>query len=180
MPTFISLEGLSGVGKTELSELVARKIKGEFVHLTADFGVVKPLMNSAEDVDARMCLFITAMLYSSVRIRRRLQDGISVVVDGFIARTLAYHQGMGASISIKFGNTVQWPDHSIMLTCEEAERRRRLAARNRKATLWDEIELANLEKIRTFYLSNRFPQIDTTFRSTESIATEILKICGLE
>ena len=176
---FISLEGLSGVGKTETAELLASVNSCEFVHLTTDYASTKELMTRAEDVDARLCLFISAMLHKSVRIQDRLNQGISVVVDGFIARTLAYHKGMGADLSISFGSSTRYPDHSFMLTCDEETRRRRVSSRNRPKTIWDEIELRNIDRVRELYEQNNFPRIDTTNKSKGEVASEVLRKCGL-
>jgi thymidylate kinase len=76
---FISLEGLSGVGKTETAELLASTNACEFIHLTTDYASTKELMIRAEDVDARFCLFISAMLHKSVRIQDRLNQGITSI-----------------------------------------------------------------------------------------------------
>jgi len=176
---FISLEGLSGVGKSETAELMASTNICEFIRLTTDFASTKELMTRAEDVNARLCLFISAMLHKSVRIQDRLNQGTSVVVDGFIARTLAYHKGMGADLSITFGSSTRFPDHSFMLSCDENMRQRRLSSRNRAKTIWDDIEIRNIDRIRELYEQNTFPRIDTTYRSQGEVAAEILRTCGL-
>src|SRR5919109_5385065 len=73
--SFLSLEGLNGVGKTEVAKLLASLSGGEFYRLTSKFGDAKLLMTRPNDVDSRMCLFVAALLHSSVRIQERLRAG---------------------------------------------------------------------------------------------------------
>jgi thymidylate kinase len=176
-PMFLSLEGLSGVGKTVVGYRLASILGGELFRPTADFDKLLNLMTRPEDVDARMCLFLASMLYSSVRIEDRLDRGITVIVDGYIKRTIAYHLGMGARISVELGTAIRMPDCSVMLVCDESERKRRILARGRNRTIWDEIELANVERIRELYEGTDLPQVDTTCDSVEQIAKKILLIC---
>lgn len=175
---FISVEGLSGVGKTETAQLIASMTSGEFLRLTIDFNDAKKLMILPKHVDARMCLFVTAMLYSSVKIEERLRNGVTVVVDGYVARTLAYHRGMGATVELAFGSAMRMPDCSVMLCCEEEERRRRIDTRGRDRSLWDKIELSNLKEIQTLYERNNFPRVDTTRKPISDVAAEVLSICN--
>ena len=174
---FVSLEGLSGVGKTTVAEHLALLLGGEFVPLTADFDGAKKIMTKPEDVNARLLLFASAMLWSSVRIQDRLRRGISVVVDGYVDRTIAYHRGMGATVSIDFGLALRMPDCAVMLVCDESVRRRRLNQRDRPRTLWDDIELANIDRIKEGYESSDFGRVDTTDRLANEVAEHVLAIC---
>lgn len=171
---FVALEGLSGTGKTETAKQLASALRGRFLRLTAGFEQPRTQMIKPEHVNARKCLFVSAMLLSSVRIAEELARGISIVVDGFLPRTLAYHDGMGASVRIQTNGSILVPDYSCMLVCDEDERLNRITRRARDRTIWDDIEQQHLAGIRKRYLSCNFPIIDTTHIGIEQVTNRLI------
>ena len=171
---FIALEGLSGTGKTETSKHLASRLSGRFIRLTAGYEQPRTVLAHHDYVDARKCLFLSAMMYSSIRVRNELIRGSSVVVDGYIHRTLAYHDGMGAKAEVLTNGAILNPDYSFMLTCDEGVRLHRVKRRAREKTVWDEIESQNIREIQSRYLSYGFPQFDTSQLSTDEVVEQIL------
>lgn len=170
---FIALEGLSGTGKTETAKKLASVLGGRFIRLTAGYEQPRSVLTHFDFVDARKCLFVSAMMCASVRIARELANGVSVVVDGYLPRTLAYHDGMGSVTTINTKGAILNPDYTFMLVCDSATRSNRIAKRARERTIWDEIEARNIEAIEQKYLSYNFPEIDTSKSSIEEVVFRI-------
>ena len=170
---FVALEGLSGTGKTETAKHLASCLGGRFIRLTAGYEQPRGALTHFDFIDARKCLFVSAMMSASIRIARELANGVSVVVDGYLPRTIAYHDGMGARASVITNGAILSPDYTFMLVCDSKIRSERIAKRARERTVWDEIESLNIGAIEERYFFNRFPKVDTSNSSVQQVVQEI-------
>lgn len=178
-PMFVSIEGLNGVGKTEVVKNLRDKLGYHWTHVSPCFRSAIEMMKGKDDLNARYLLFLSIVLHTSNRVAAALRCGKSVVVDGYVERTRAYHLGMGASLSIDIGHALEKPTISILLTCEEKERQRRLAERGRPRELWDDLADRSAGSILRYYRECGFPVVDTTNRSTEEVFGKVRAILQL-
>lgn len=133
-------------------------------------------MRWKEDLDARYLLFLSVVLHTSNRVAAARKRGRPVVVDGYVERTKAYHLGMGATLSVDVDHILEKPTISILLTCGEKERQRRIAERGRPRDLWDALADRAASVIMNYYRNCGFPVVDTTDLSTEAVFREIRSI----
>lgn len=130
---FIVLEGLDGVGKTTLKEGLAGHL--EAVALDTPGPALRALMPSVldgldRDVDARALVYLAAGLAVGRRARAIAEQGSAVVLDRYWGSTLAYGRAFGARIDVSsVAPLFPRPDLTVLLTIDDAERRRRLHLR---------------------------------------------------
>jgi len=178
-PMFVSIEGLNGVGKTEVVKSLRDKLGYHWTRVSPCFRGAMEVMKWRDDLDARYLLFLSVVLHTSNRVAATLRCGKSVVVDGYIERTRAYHLGMGASLSVNVDHVLEKPTISILLTCNENERQRRIVARGRPRELWDDLADRSASAILRHYRQCGFPAVDTTDLSTEQVFREVRSILQL-
>lgn len=133
---FTVIEGVDGSGKTTITRLLAERTGGlviktplpSFDHLRAHF-------DRTNDRTARFLFYLAAVVQASGVIERE-RHHLAVFCDRYLPSTLCYHQAMGVDVaSIKLEQLgILKPDHTICLTVDEAERRRRLKARGESST----------------------------------------------
>jgi thymidylate kinase len=167
--TFVSIEGLNGVGKSELVDLVSAELGFVRFDPPAWLYEADASMNSAEDLDARYLLFMSAMVYASNRIRKISTSGRRVVVSGYYRRTKAYHRGMGSRVEFRVCHAFFEPAVCVLLTCDEDERVRRLRCRGRLRSIWDDLAQEHIDEIGALYASSGFPTVDTTYLTTREV-----------
>jgi acyl-CoA hydrolase len=127
------------------------------------------------NVDARMCLYLSALFTAAEQIQCHLAAGIPVVVESYFARCLANHRALGAQLEVTLPPGLPQPV-TYELVCAEDERRRRLAGRNKPITRWDVLSETVSERTRSMYA--RFPmhQVDTTSLTPDQVLHTILAI----
>lgn len=176
-PVFVALEGLRGCGKSTIAPLLARRLDARHLAtLPSEYDAPRALLDtSSRNPHARGYLFLSGMLVTADRARELLASGTSVIVDSFFARTLATHRAYGADID--FAPPVEWPAPvMILLECAPEERLRRLQARTKTATWWDELAEIRAERIEQEYRSFSAHRVDTTGCRPEQTVEEILPI----
>jgi thymidylate kinase len=176
---FVSIEGLNGVGKTEVVKNVRDKLGYLLVPVSPSFRSAMEAMEREEDLNARYLLFLSAMIHSSNRIKVAQQCGKAVVVDGYVARTHAYHVGMGSSLRVNIDQWLLKPTVSILLTCEEKVRQQRIARRSRPRDLWDDLADRSVDSINAYYRRCGFPIVDTTHLSIDETFRKVRSILDL-
>ena len=179
MGRFISLEGLSGVGKSVVSKVLATRLHAKLMRtVPRQFAGLRNVLDASRDIEARFCFFLSAVFYASGEINRVLQSGRTVVVESYLYRTIAFHRGMGSRLEISLPEEVIMPTDVFLLTCEEEERQRRRTAAQKRNSYWDELAEANSSQIRQEYEGFDTTIVDSTRRSPEEVAEFIRTILG--
>ena len=177
MSMFISLEGLHGVGKSTIAEKLASTLNVELTPTIPDeFREIRKTMNESWSIEARYMMFMSAVLLAGERIRESLALGKTVVVESYIYRTIAFHEGMGSQIRLEFSQSLLLPHHTILLKCDNDVRQERLVRRGGARNRWDSLAEANSDTILARYQRFGFPTIDTTHASPEETLATILEV----
>lgn len=178
-PRFISLEGLSGVGKSTVLQLLAEELKAEIVAtVPKEFTNLRRFMDCSDRslINARFCFFLSAVLYSEEKIRMVLAGGRSVVAESHLYRTIAFHRGMGSELSIGLPTDILMPNPVFHLVCEDEERRRRRKERVKAETFWDRLAEQHTVAVLREYYQFSMTYVDTTRRSPEAVVAFIQEV----
>lgn len=171
---FESLEGLRGTGKSTIAPLLAAARGAVLVPtVSAGFQALRRQVDLKENVEARMCFYLSALFTAVEEIRRHLAAGTPVVVESYFARCLANHRGFGTQLSIQLPPDLPQPV-TYRLTCAENERQRRLAERTKPASLWDTLGEKRADRIAAEYARFPMQQIDTTHLPPAQVVRTIL------
>ncbi|WP_194832642.1 AAA family ATPase [Nocardia sp. XZ_19_369] len=173
---FESIEGLPGTGKSTIAPLLARARQAVLVPTVPPF--YQPLrreLDTSDNVNARMCFFLSALFTAVDQIRRYLDAGIPVVVESYFARCLTTHRVYGADIDVILPRNLPQPV-IYQLVCEPHERRKRMAARAKPTTRWDTLGEQNADRLADAYLQFPIHQIETTGRRPDQIVQMILDL----
>lgn len=174
---FISLEGLSGVGKSTVSILLAERIGADFVGtIPQAFNELRKMIDGSEitNINARFLFYFAAVLEGEKSIKTILESNRTVVVESYFYRTLAFHRGMGSDLEVSIPPTALMPDRIFQLTCEESMRRQRRQSRNKYETYWDRKAEQNTENILREYQKLYMETIDTTYLSLNQVVENIV------
>lgn len=173
-PVFIALEGLRGCGKSTIAPLLARRLGARHLH-TLPPAYCEPrrlLDTTSRNAQARAHLFLSGLLITADQARALLDDGISVVIDSFLARTVATHRAYGAQVQLP---PAGWPEPiSILLECGASERAARLHSRLKRASWWDELAERRAERIETEYRALVTHRLDTTGKQPHECVEDII------
>lgn len=172
---FVTLEGLSGVGKSTVARLLADALDACWMPtVPIGFGRDRSYFTDTYQLNARFWYFMAAVSLAAPRIRRVLDLGHDVVAESYFARTIAFHRGMGSPLDISVPSYAAVPDATFRLTCGGAERQRRLAGRSKPRTTWDRLAEERADEIEQEY--QRFPMhlIDTTAVAPDDVVAQIL------
>jgi thymidylate kinase len=172
-PLFVAIEGLSCTDKSTAAQGLSTALGAALLPTVPDeYGPLRQRLHRPEELDARFLLFMSAISLASLDVGRHLHAGLPVVVESYIARTVAFHRGMGASARIVLPELLR-PDVTFELTCEAAERRRRWRQRGGHRHSWDlqaeRCEAAILREYRHFAMH----RIDTTHLSPPEVVAAI-------
>jgi thymidylate kinase len=175
-PLFESLEGLRGTGKTTLAPLLAAARGAVLVPTVPPcYQPLRSEIDRGSNVEARLCFYLSALFTATDVIQRHLSAGMPVVVESYFARCLASHQALGARTGIVLPPGLPRPT-AYLLVCDEQERRRRVASREKPVSRWDALVERTAERMISAY--SRFPglQVDTTTRTPQEIIGSILAL----
>jgi thymidylate kinase len=175
----VALEGLSGCGKTTVARELAPRLDAQLLPtVPIAYSEARRLLDTSDNVDARFCLFMSAMLFTSREIERTRMTGRNAVLESYLFRTIAFHRGMGSVVDISLPPHVAMPDLTVLLTCDERERQVRLALRGDRKHDWDRLA----EDCRNAILSqyDAFPmlRVDTTGLTPSQTAQQIAGLCN--
>ncbi|GAA2648446.1 AAA family ATPase [Paractinoplanes durhamensis] len=174
---FMVIEGLSAVGKSTVAPLVADYLGAELVQTSLpSFDDVRVHVDRSRAVMARLHFWLMCNYAVSEVVRAHLAQGRDVVLESYFHRTVATHVAMGATNlpDIDWDRAVA-PDLTVLLTVEEAERRRRLADReaNGRLSYWSRLEESNVAATRETYKSFGLLALDTTGLGVVDVAQRL-------
>jgi len=172
---FITIDGVDGVGKTTVAQLLASD--GAFHYYKSPAG---PFAQLRKEVDGhatpieRYCFYRTATQYDSTEIGRLLET-TSVVCDRYIASTAAYHIAMDARIRVVHSDDgLLKPNFAFLLGARSEIRDKRILGR---AKMLSDAKLegdsALLDRVASIFMSFGLVYIDTSDITAEEVATEI-------
>lgn len=178
MARFIALEGLHGVGKSTVAEILAHRLGVEVTPtIPEEFSIARKLVNNSFCIEARYMLFLSATLSAGEQIEKILRNGIDVVAESYIFRSIAFHEGMGSRMEINVSiDRLFLPSHTILLTCNPAVRAERLIERGGMRTRWDALAEKNTHNIAARYAKFGFPEIDTSQLRPEMVVDKIMEM----
>ncbi|MGW3667419.1 AAA family ATPase [Streptomyces sp. NPDC005141] len=168
-PRFESLEGLRGTGKSTLALMLAAARQAVLVPtVPAPYQPLRHAVDERTNVEARMCLYLSALFTAAEEIQRHLDAGVPVVVESYFARCLANHWALGARLGVTLPSWLPTPV-TYHLVCADDERQRRLAGRNKPTSRWDVLIESVTERVTDAYASFPTHRIDTTGRSPDEV-----------
>ncbi|MEU9888207.1 hypothetical protein [Sphaerisporangium sp. NPDC051011] len=174
LPLFESLEGLRGTGKSTIAPLLSAAREAVLVPTVPIF--YQPLrreIDIRQNVEARMCFYLSALFTAVDEIQRYLSAGIPVVVESYFARCLANHQALGARLGATLPPDLPQPV-TYQLVCAEDERQRRLAERHKPISRWDALGEDAADRIADAYTQFPMHRVDTTGLEPDQVVKAIL------
>lgn len=133
MGRFIAIEGLDGVGKSTVVQLLAERYSG---HAMSTPGPAlhdsrQAVLEAFADDELAKALFYAASVSSQGRqARSRAERGEWVFMDRYWASTYAYASARGVTADLgALNSSLIQPDLTVLLLLDESERRQRLQAR---------------------------------------------------
>jgi thymidylate kinase len=172
---FISLDGVDGVGKTMVAQLLASD--GSFQYYKSPAG---PFAQLRKEVDAhatpleRYCFYRLATQFDSVQISQLLKTK-SVVCDRYIASTAAYHIAMDARIRVIHDEAGLIKPHFAFLLGARSEVRDKRLLGHAKISSDIEIERDSifLDRVADIFMSFGLIYIDTSDITVEEVVNII-------
>jgi dTMP kinase len=175
---FIVLDGVDGVGKTTVAQLLAAD--GSLQYYKSPAG---PFAQLRKEVDAhattleRYCFYRLATQFDSAQISQLLETK-SVVCDRYIASTAAYHIAMDARIRVIHDEVGLLKPHFAFLLGARSEVRDKRLLNRAKVSSDIEIEKNStfLDRVAEIFMSFDLIYIDTSDITAEEVATVIKHI----
>lgn len=181
MNTFLVFEGLSGVGKTTLGRLVARKIGATFYQTPSSrFRAVRDVIDKRADIFSRFLFYLAGVCDASTEIKEMLSVR-PVVCDRYILTTVCFHSAIGVSTR-RFAESVSaniiLPDFTFLVRYDEGVRLRRLKVRG--LTVNDRKERRGDTDARFLaeYQKRGLIEIDNSSSDPNDACTSVLQIIG--
>lgn len=133
---FIVLEGVSGIGKSTLAALLARRMDGPSLHtLPTPHSKWSGQVNEGLRALPQFAFYLSGLLHASDRIRAALPLG-TVIADRYRSSVAACHGAVHgidpldvAALLDAYGTYLAVPDHTFYLHCTPERLRQRLASK---------------------------------------------------
>ncbi|WP_236242208.1 hypothetical protein [Streptomyces sp. CC228A] len=175
-PLFESLEGLRGTGKSTIAPMLAAARGAVLVPTVPLFyQALRRQVDARQNVEARMCFYLSALFTATEEIRHYLTAGIPVVVESYFPRCIANHRAFGARLGITLPADLPQPT-TYHLLCAEDERQRRLTERTKPAGRWDALSEEAADRITEAYSEFPMHQVDTTGLTPDRALDAVLAI----
>lgn len=184
MKQFFNFEGLSGVGKTTITQMVAKQLSA-FLMVTPPkpYADCRELIDTNVSPEARFYFYLSGVLHASAIVKEQLHT-THVVCDRYLPSTIAYHRAMGVDTNIFLTEEVKkkiiMPTKTFLLQCsDEDERKFRMNKRGMSFNDKDELKRALDKQVLTTYQEFSPIVIETAHRTKEVIVEEIITQIGL-
>lgn len=173
MSLFICLEGVDGVGKTEIGQLLAQRLGYVYYKSPGGpFAQARAMVDQDVDPLTRYFFYRAASQHDSHKIRQIL-DVSGVICDRYIYSTFAFHGAMDAQIQPLFELTqLVMPDHTFVLTAREEIRTARLQARPNIGSL--ELNVALQRRVDRLFQTYGHKVVDTSDTTVAEAADLII------
>ncbi|MET8829589.1 hypothetical protein ABZX40_27665 [Streptomyces sp. NPDC004610] len=125
-------------------------------------------VDEGTNIEARMCLYLSALFTAAEEIQHHLDNGVPVVVESYFARCLATHRALGTRLDVTLPRHLPIPT-GYHLVCAEDERRRRLAGRNKPESRWDALTETVSDRVMAAYSWFPMHHVDTSGRGPEEV-----------
>ncbi len=178
---FIALEGLSGVGKSAVANILADRLNGLVYKVPPPpFQDIRDQVDHLCDITARYFFYLSAVVYSSSQIGVLLNTG-PVICDRYVLTTHCYQTaaGLASAVPIQTLEILQ-PDMTVLVGCAEDERLRRLKSRGLSYNDQIEQDLQIDRILLQRYKDWDLFEVDNTTLSPKETADVILKQLNLE
>jgi len=178
---FITLEGLHGVGKSTVADMLADRLQGAVLVPTIprELQTARRFVDNSADVNARYLFYLSAVSIAADQVRALGEAGRIVIAESFIHRTVAFHAGMGASALVDLPSLrVPTPDLNFYLHCDDTVRRQRLLGRNASTNRWRTLAEMRAPDIAHAYAAFPLIRVDTTEMTCEQVCEFILSRMG--
>lgn len=184
MPSFITLDGVDGVGKTTVSKALAEALGAVyFKSPSSPFDKMRADVDKVADPLTRYFFYRSATQHDSKIIRGLLDEGKSVVCDRYIYSTYAYHLAMDQRVSdiFEMSGLVQ-PDFRLLLTASHEVRWKRISARFADQSYDKHLERnhALQQEVASTFQTMGLIEIDTTHLTVMEVVKQALSVvsCG--
>lgn len=158
---FITVEGLSGSGKTTTATALAKALDGYYYKTPPElFAAIRPAVDAGATPLARYLYYLAGIAQASADIREIL-NRCPVVCDKYLPTVLAYSRAGGSASYVDCGDAILRPDFSFLLDVPDDVRWRRILERGpvsetHRAFLQMELDLKVIDQFRQMKL----PTID--------------------
>lgn len=185
---FISLDGVDGVGKSTIADLIVKNNAGSFSKYKRKYG---PLASFIPEINIitrscpilRYAFYKLGTAYDGKEISQNLLPLSSIVADRYIFSLGAYSIALDERIRDVYSEDgIFMPNFSFILVCSSEVRKNRMKARGDYV---DEAQQAVLDKVQEEFLrigrereegSTKIHVIDTTEHTEEEIVNQILGV----
>lgn len=128
---FITIEGLSGSGKTTIALLLAKKINGYYIKPPGyPFDIIRDEVDRTVDDISRTLFYLAGITHTSSIIKKEISKR-SVVADKYIYTTLAFPRSNNILVEIPPYMDILMPDFSFYLETEDSIRLERITQREK-------------------------------------------------
>lgn len=177
-PQFVVLEGLSATGKSTVAPKLAAALDAVLLDTLNDrFTPMRRTIDAARSPVARIHFWMLVNYLASDAVRSALETGRSVVMESYFLRTLATHAAMGVDpLPAIDWKAARRPDHSVLLTLDEAVRAQRMTARDEEThrSFWYRLESQRIEVTRKVYAEAGIHELDTTGLDPDDVVRAIV------
>lgn len=175
---FVVLEGVDGVGKTTITQLLASQLNA--IHLAtpqAPFSNIRAAVEELRDPTLRFHFYLTSVIAISLVIERRLATS-AVVCDRYVHSTIAYHKVMGVDLTY-----IEWeklpiirPTATFLLTASKVVRNGRTSERTAESLHDHAIEkdYAFLDRVNDEFLKMGLTVVDTSNKEPAEVVQQIM------